>query len=56
VLPAEPVRAERRGAVADVEIIQNAGGVLAFVEEDIDPTGPFGDFILKVCSRSPSSS
>jgi len=36
------------GAVADVEIIQNAGGVLAFVEEDIDPTGPFGDFILKV--------
>jgi len=36
------------GAVADVEIIQDAGGVLAFVEEDIDPTGPFGDFILKV--------
>lgn len=36
------------GAIGDVEHIQAAGGVLAFVEEDIDPTGPFGDFILKV--------
>ena len=36
------------GAIADVERIQVAGGVLAFVEEDIDPTGPFGSFILTV--------
>jgi DNA invertase Pin-like site-specific DNA recombinase len=36
------------GAIADVERIQAAGGMLAFVEEDIDPTGPFGSFILTV--------
>lgn len=36
------------GAIGDVERIQAAGGVLAFVEEDIDPTGPFGSFILTV--------
>ncbi len=36
------------GAVGDVKRIQAAGGVLAFVEEDIDPTGPFGEFILTV--------
>jgi DNA invertase Pin-like site-specific DNA recombinase/ribosomal protein L34E len=35
-------------AVQDVERIQAAGGVLAFVEEDIDPTGPFGSFILTI--------
>lgn len=36
------------GAVADVERVHAAGGQLAFVEEDIDPTGPFGSFILTV--------
>jgi site-specific DNA recombinase len=36
------------GAIADVERIQAIGGHLAFVEEDIDPTGPFGSFILTV--------
>jgi site-specific DNA recombinase len=36
------------GAVADVERVHAAGGHLAFVEEDIDPTGPFGSFILTV--------
>ncbi len=28
--------------------VQAAGGVLAFIEEDIDPTGPFGEFLLTV--------
>jgi DNA invertase Pin-like site-specific DNA recombinase len=36
------------GAIGDVKRIQAAGGHLAFVEEDIDPTGPFGSFILTV--------
>lgn len=36
------------GAIEDVERIQSLGGHLAFVEEDIDPTGPFGSFILTV--------
>jgi DNA invertase Pin-like site-specific DNA recombinase len=36
------------GAIEDVKRIQAAGGVLAFVEEDIDPTGPFGEFLLTV--------
>jgi DNA invertase Pin-like site-specific DNA recombinase len=36
------------GAIGDVERIHAAGGHLAFVEEDIDPTGPFGSFILTV--------
>jgi site-specific DNA recombinase len=36
------------GAIADVKRIQGLGGHLAFVEEDIDPTGPFGSFILTV--------
>jgi DNA invertase Pin-like site-specific DNA recombinase len=36
------------GAVQDVERIQAVGGVLAFVDEDIDPTGPFGSFVLTV--------
>jgi site-specific DNA recombinase len=36
------------GAIQEVERIQNAGGVLASIEEDIDPTGPFGNFILTV--------
>jgi site-specific DNA recombinase len=36
------------GAIDDVERVQAAGGVLAFVEEDIDPTGPFGSFILTI--------
>lgn len=36
------------GAVADVERVHAAGGHLSFVEEDIDPTGPFGSFILTV--------
>jgi DNA invertase Pin-like site-specific DNA recombinase len=35
-------------ALADVKRVQAAGGKLAFVEEDIDPTGPFGEFILTV--------
>lgn len=36
------------GAIEDVKRIQVLGGHLAFVEEDIDPTGPFGSFILTV--------
>jgi site-specific DNA recombinase len=36
------------GAIGDVERVQAAGGVLALVEEDIDPTGPFGSLILTV--------
>ncbi|MFZ1924764.1 MAG: recombinase family protein [Solirubrobacteraceae bacterium] len=36
------------GAIEDVKHIQALGGHLAFVEEDIDPTGPFGSFILTV--------
>jgi hypothetical protein len=36
------------GAIEDVKAIQAAGGSLAFVEEDIDPTGPFGSFVLTV--------
>jgi site-specific DNA recombinase len=36
------------GATIDIERIQAAGGSIAFVEEDIDPTGPFGSFILTV--------
>lgn len=35
-------------ALEDVERIHKAGGALACVEEDIDPTGPFGGFILTV--------
>jgi DNA invertase Pin-like site-specific DNA recombinase len=35
-------------AIEDVERVQAAGGALAFVEEDIDPTGPFGSFVLTV--------
>jgi site-specific DNA recombinase len=35
-------------AIEDVERIDAAGGSLAFVQEDIDPTGPFGSFILTV--------
>lgn len=35
-------------ALRDVKRVQGAGGALAFVEEDIDPTGPFGEFILTV--------
>jgi DNA invertase Pin-like site-specific DNA recombinase len=36
------------GAIGDVKRVQAAGGVLAFVEEDIDPTGPFGEFVLTI--------
>jgi site-specific DNA recombinase len=36
------------GAIEDVKRVQAASGVLAFVEEDIDPTGPFGEFILTI--------
>jgi DNA invertase Pin-like site-specific DNA recombinase len=36
------------GALEDVKRIQAAGGHLAFIQEDIDPTGPFGSFILTV--------
>ncbi|MGE5143148.1 MAG: recombinase family protein [Acidobacteriota bacterium] len=36
------------GAIDDVKRIQAHGGHLAFVEEDIDPTGPFGSFILTI--------
>ena len=36
------------GAIGDVQRIQTSGGHLAFVEEDVDPTGPFGSFILTV--------
>jgi DNA invertase Pin-like site-specific DNA recombinase len=35
-------------AIDDVRRIEAAGGSLAFVQEDIDPTGPFGSFILTV--------
>ncbi|MEJ7787837.1 MAG: recombinase family protein [Solirubrobacteraceae bacterium] len=35
-------------AIGDVERVHAAGGHLAFVEEDIDPTGPFGSFILTI--------
>jgi DNA invertase Pin-like site-specific DNA recombinase len=35
-------------ALRDVDRIRLAGGSLACVEEDIDPTGPFGEFILTV--------
>jgi DNA invertase Pin-like site-specific DNA recombinase len=35
-------------ALDDVERIRAAGGALACVEEDIDPTGPFGEFILTI--------
>ncbi len=35
-------------ALRDVKRVQVAGGVLAFIEEDIDPTGPFGEFLLTV--------
>lgn len=33
-------------ALEDVGRIHKAGAVLACIEEDIDPTGPFGEFIL----------
>ncbi|HEY5343505.1 MAG TPA: recombinase family protein, partial [Solirubrobacteraceae bacterium] len=36
------------GAIGDVQRIQTSGGHIAFVEEDVDPTGPFGSFILTV--------
>jgi DNA invertase Pin-like site-specific DNA recombinase len=36
------------GAIRDIERIQDAGGVFASVEEDIDPTGPFGSFVLTI--------
>jgi DNA invertase Pin-like site-specific DNA recombinase len=36
------------GAIEDVKRIQAAGGQLALVEEQIDPTGPFGQFLLTV--------
>jgi DNA invertase Pin-like site-specific DNA recombinase len=36
------------GAIGDVKRIHAAGAHLACVEEDIDPTGPFGTFILTV--------
>jgi len=36
------------GAIKDVERIHAAGGHLAFVEEDIDPTGQFGSFLLTI--------
>jgi DNA invertase Pin-like site-specific DNA recombinase len=35
-------------ALDDVERIRTAGGSLACIEEDIDPTGPFGEFILTI--------
>lgn len=35
-------------AIEDVRRVQAAGGSLAFVDEDIDPTGPFGSFVLTV--------
>ena len=35
-------------AIEDVTTIHEAGGHLAFIEEDIDPTGPFGGFILTI--------
>jgi site-specific DNA recombinase len=36
------------GAIDDVKRVQAANGVLAFVEEDVDPTGPFGEFVLTI--------
>jgi DNA invertase Pin-like site-specific DNA recombinase len=36
------------GAIGDVQKIQALGGHLAFVQEDIDPTGAFGSFVLTV--------
>lgn len=36
------------GAITDVERIHAAGAHLALVEEQIDPTGPFGQFLLTV--------
>lgn len=35
-------------AIDDVKRIEAAGGHLAFVEENIDPVGPFGSFLLTV--------
>lgn len=35
-------------ALADVKRLQAADGALACVEEDVDPTGPFGSFILTI--------
>lgn len=35
-------------ALEDVKRLQAAGGSLACVEEDVDPTGPFGSFILTI--------
>jgi len=35
-------------ALEDVKIIDAHGAHLAFIEEDIDPTGPFGRFILTI--------
>jgi site-specific DNA recombinase len=35
-------------ALQDVERVKAVGASLAFVEEDIDPTGPFGEFILTI--------
>lgn len=35
-------------ALEDVKRMQAVGGALACVEEDIDPTGPFGEFILVI--------
>lgn len=35
-------------ATQDVKRIKAADGYVAFVEEDIDPTGPFGEFLLTV--------
>ncbi len=35
-------------AIRDVQRIHQAGAQLACIEEDIDPTGPFGRFILTV--------
>jgi len=36
------------GAIGDIERIQTAGGSFASVEEDIDPTGAFGSFVLTI--------
>lgn len=36
------------GAMTDIKRVQDAGGQVVFVEEDIDTTGPFGSFILTV--------
>lgn len=35
-----------RGGIEDIERIRAAGGTIGFVEEGIDPTGPFGEFLL----------